>query len=77
MKPTNLDEYYKNILAVRDQLKSFKNSLQEDGADLKDVTKEDLMGWGLTEAQADYEINRLAKAKGSFKSLSDFDEASV
>lgn len=75
--PQNIQEYFAKMKVLRDQLMEWKNNLKEEGTDLKDVTKNWLMDAGLSEDGADYEINRLNKAKAVYQALTDFDNASV
>jgi len=75
--PENIQEYFAKMKVLRDQLMDWKNNLKEEGTDLKDVTKNQLMAAGLNEDGADYEIARLTAARAVYQALTDFDNASV
>ena len=74
--PKNITEYFEKIIPLRDQLKTFKNQMLEEGSDLAGVTKNMLLAAGLNETCADYEVNRLDAAKAVYAALIAFDEAS-
>ena len=75
--PTNLEEYFAKMKALRDQLKTWKNQLLAEGEDLANVTKAQLMTAGLTDAKATEQMAVLTAAKAVYTSLTNFDNASV
>ena len=76
-KPTNLDEYFQKILAVRAKLKEWKNEFPAEMDDLAGVTADDLEEWGTGAALSAYEMSRVAAAAAVKDALAAFDNASV
>jgi len=74
--PTNIDEFYAKMEVVRATVKTWNNNIPPDALDLSGVTKAQLMAWGLNDARATYEANRIAKMIAVKQALNDFNNAS-